>query len=144
MAPAVRDVKANAFRTRAVMMEIPQRALGFYGTADYSYLSSSKSDFHMARGFIMQNLASYYEFKKKKVCQCSLVLSNIYFLLHLGLILNYLSMKLFHIIFLKDALKKHHSSGKSRRLEIDVGASGLMRLAFYLPNVLCYQVVYLY
>lgn len=57
VAPAVRDVKADAFRTRAVAMEIPQRALRFCGTADYSYLRSTKSGFHMARGFVMQDLA---------------------------------------------------------------------------------------
>lgn len=62
------------------------------------------------------------------MCHCSLVLSNIYFLFHLDLILNYLSRKLFNIIFRKD------TPGKSRRLGIDVGARGLMRLAEVLPS----------
>lgn len=45
VAPAVRDVRKNAFRKRAKKMQIPQRAFRFHGTADIFYLSSSNVDF---------------------------------------------------------------------------------------------------
>lgn len=52
VAPAVRDVREKAFRTRAMKMEIPQRDLRFQGTADI-YLSSSKCGFYTERSFAL-------------------------------------------------------------------------------------------